>query len=133
MKAGAQTLCNLDEETRKNCQWGLYAAPPHTTGTPGRPSPSTRRGHLHNHFHRSKADRAHRITAASGDLAAEEIAALRTAARAALLYGDTELITSLSDTCVRESADRLYGPGLVRYALRLAHVGHHVTIAGTQR
>ncbi|MYV65248.1 hypothetical protein GT043_04645 [Streptomyces sp. SID2131] len=57
----------------------------------------------------------------------------RTAARAALLYGDTELITSLSDTCVRESADRLHGPGLVRYALRLAHVGHHVTIAGTQR
>ncbi|MFJ6452268.1 hypothetical protein ACIQNV_37330 [Streptomyces hydrogenans] len=49
------------------------------------------------------------------------------------MYGDTELITSLVDACGRESADRLYGPGLVTYALGLAHASHHVTIGGTQR
>ncbi|MEW5627188.1 hypothetical protein AB1388_11535 [Streptomyces hydrogenans] len=67
------------------------------------------------------------------DLDPEEAAALRTAAQTALMYGDTELITSLIDACGRESADRLYGPGLVTYALRLAHASHHVTIGGTQR
>ncbi|MFC9734307.1 hypothetical protein ACFWGM_32845 [Streptomyces roseolus] len=67
------------------------------------------------------------------DLAPEEAAALRTAARTALMYGDTELITSLVDACGRESADRLYGPGLVRYALGLAQASHHVTFDGTQR
>ncbi|MFJ8692813.1 hypothetical protein [Streptomyces roseolilacinus] len=67
------------------------------------------------------------------DLDPEETAALRTAARTALLYGDTELITSLVDACGRESTDRLYGPGLVAYALGLAHASCHITIEGTQR
>ncbi|KUH35244.1 hypothetical protein [Streptomyces kanasensis] len=67
------------------------------------------------------------------DLDAEDADALRTAARTALMYGDTGLITSLVDACGRENAHRLYGPGLVRYALRLAHASCHITIDGTQR